>query len=42
MIQGYALVEYSSFEEASETIKKLNGEEILGQAVSADWAFTTK
>ena len=34
------MVEYASFEHASEAIKELNGTDLLGQAISVDWAFT--
>ena len=41
-VKGYALVEFEKKEEARDAIKKMNGKELLGQAVSVDWAFTNK
>ena len=37
--QGYALVEYETFEDAQNAIKNLEGSTILGQQIHADWAF---
>ena len=37
--QGYALVEYETFEDAQNAIKNLEGSSILGQQIHADWAF---
>ena len=41
-VKGYALVEFESKEEAKDAIKKMNGKDLLGQAVSVDWAFCNK
>lgn len=38
-VKGYALVEYKTFEEASEALKDMNGQEILEKKISVDWAF---
>jgi RNA recognition motif-containing protein len=35
-------VEYATFEEASEAIKDMNGQEIMEKHVSVDWAFQEK
>ena len=38
-VKGYALVEFEDREAAQEAIDEVNGQEILGQVVSVDWAF---
>lgn len=38
-VQGYALVEYETFEDAQNAIKNLEGASILGQQIHANWAF---
>ena len=37
--KGYALIEFGSFEEASEAIQQMNGFEILEKKLVVDWAF---
>lgn len=39
ILQGYALVEYETHREAKAAIDAVNGTEILGQVVQADFAF---
>jgi RNA-binding protein 8A len=41
-VKGYALVEFERKTEALEAIRKMNGKELLGQAVSVDWSFSSK
>lgn len=41
-VKGYALVEFELREEAKNAISKMNGKDLLGQAVSVDWAFSNK
>ena len=41
-VKGYALVEYENKEDATDAIRKMNGKELLGQAVLVDWAFVNK
>lgn len=41
-VKGYALVEFELREEAKNAINKMNGRDLLGQAVSVDWAFSNK
>ncbi|CAI0412508.1 unnamed protein product [Linum tenue] len=38
-VKGYALIEYEKFEEAQDAIASMNGDKILEQTVSIDWAF---
>ncbi|KAK6522886.1 RNA-binding protein y14a [Arthrobotrys megalospora] len=38
-VKGYALVEYSTKEEAQSAIDAIDGSKLLDQTVSADWAF---
>ncbi|CAN1751032.1 RNA-binding protein Y14 [Linum perenne] len=38
-VKGYALIEYEKFEEAQNAIASLNGDQILEQTVTVDWAF---
>lgn len=37
--QGYALIEYATLDEAKAAIKGANGEELLEQKVTVDYAF---
>jgi RNA-binding protein 8A len=39
LIQGYVLIEYATLEEAKAAIKGANGEELLEQKVTVDFAF---
>ncbi|KAF9374025.1 hypothetical protein CPB97_000166 [Podila verticillata] len=38
-VKGYALVEYASFNEAQNAIKEMNGEKLLDQTLTCDFAF---
>jgi hypothetical protein len=38
--QGYALIEYESFEEAQAAIRAMNGTQLLTKTVYVDWAFS--
>ncbi|KAK6520020.1 RNA-binding protein y14a [Arthrobotrys conoides] len=38
-VKGYALVEYSTKEEAQSAIDAIDGSKLLDQTLSADWAF---
>ncbi|CAN6694996.1 unnamed protein product [Malus baccata var. baccata] len=39
-VKGYALIEYESFKEAKTAIDKMNGEPLLTQVLTVDWAFS--
>ncbi|XP_064390287.1 RNA-binding protein 8A-like [Halichondria panicea] len=38
-IEGYVLVEYETFKEASKAIENMNGAKMLGQQIQVDWAL---
>uniref|UniRef100_A0A7S2G297 RNA-binding protein 8A n=1 Tax=Haptolina brevifila TaxID=156173 RepID=A0A7S2G297_9EUKA len=38
-VKGYALIEYHDQKEAQAAIDNMNGEQIMGQEIKADWAF---
>ena len=40
-VKGYALVEFSSQKEAQGAIDTMDGEKIMGQQISVDWAFSS-
>lgn len=40
--KGYALIEYSNFQEAQTAIREMNGEEIYDKKITVDWAFQEK
>jgi len=42
MSQGYALVEFTEYDEANSAIKGMNGKDLLGQNIQVDWAFVKK
>lgn len=39
VMQGYALIEYPTLDEAKAAIKGANGEELLEQTITVDFAF---
>jgi RNA-binding protein 8A len=39
-VKGYALVEFSSKQEAEAAIAEMDGKELLTQTVHVDWAFS--
>jgi RNA-binding protein 8A len=34
------LIEYETFDEAQKAVQEMNGEELLGQTLTVDYAFT--
>ena len=40
-VKGYALVEYASEREAHGAIAAMNGEQLMGQEITVDWAFSS-
>eukprot|EP01084_Bolivina_argentea_P090011 162260_1 len=41
-VKGYALVEYHEEDEAAKAISEMDGQDLLGQTISVDWAFVTE
>jgi len=39
-VKGYALLEYASQKEAQGAIDEMSGEQLMGQAIAVDWAFS--
>lgn len=39
LVKGYALLEYTHRKEAEEAINSMNGQDLLGQPLTVDWAF---
>lgn len=39
-VKGYAFIEYDSFEEAEAAVKGMDNQQLLGQTVYVDWAFS--
>ncbi|KAG5192417.1 putative polyadenylate-binding protein [Tribonema minus] len=40
-VKGYAAIEYAEETEASDAIAQMDGQELLGQTISVDWAFVS-
>ena len=38
--QGYALIEYETFKEGQNALDALDGEDLLGQPLAVNWAFS--
>jgi RNA-binding protein 8A len=38
-VKGYALIEYNDYDEAKNAIEQADASELLGQAISCNWAF---
>eukprot|EP00803_Ostreobium_quekettii_P004563 evm.model.scf_3924.1 EVM.evm.TU.scf_3924.1 scf_3924:6864-7582(-) len=39
-VKGYALIEYTEREQAEAAVRQMNDQEILGQAIKVDFAFS--